>query len=144
MFITITKQVQHVQQIHQSPIIGTPQVGNVQGQQYYQQGTSAMPAYSTTPQLYQQNVSQPIYHGYTTTNTTSGHVDVLPNQAPQQIYATHTNPPGNNTVASSVGYIQPVQVQVSLPQAANVQNSISAAPVQTIQVLLLVIFCLYV
>jgi WNK lysine deficient protein kinase len=93
-----------------------------------------MPAYQPS-QIFQQNVSQPIYHGYST-NSTSGHIDVLPNQPPQQVYTTHSNPTGNNTVATSIGYIQPMQVQVSLPQqVGTVQNAAPVAPtVQTLQV----------
>lgn len=82
--------------------------------------------------MFSQNVFQPIFHGYTTSSSGS-HVDVLPNQAPQQLYAAHANPSSSNAVATSVGYIQPVQVQVS-PQVVNAQNTTNVAPAQTVQV----------
>ncbi|XP_011503248.1 PREDICTED: serine/threonine-protein kinase WNK1 [Ceratosolen solmsi marchali] len=119
-------QVQHVQQIQQTPVAGSSTVPNIQAQSFYHQGTATMPTYPPS-QIFQQNVSQPIFHGYAT-NSTSGHIDVLPNQPPQQVYTTHSNPSGNNTVATSISYIQPMQVQVSLPQQTSSISNIQTAP----------------
>lgn len=86
----------------------------------------------TNPQIYQQNIAQPMFQGYSTSST-GGHIDVLPNQQPQQVYATHPNQASNNAVATSMGYIQPMQVQVSLPQqVANIPSATAVTPtVQT-------------
>lgn len=77
-------------------------------------------------QIYQQNISQPVaYHSYPA-NSTNGHVEVLSSQQPQQVYTT--NQAGNNAVATSMGYIQPMSIQASMPQPVqNVSTVTSAA-----------------
>lgn len=115
--------MQHVQQI-QNQVSGTTAVPNLANPQFYQ-GTASLQSYPTN-QIYQQNVPQPVaYHSYPSSST-NGHVEVLTGQQPQQIFST--SQPGSNAVSTSMGYIQPLSIQASMPQPVqNVSTVASAA-----------------
>ena len=119
--------------MHQNSVSSSSAVTNIPGQQFYHQGAATMATYPNS-QIFQQNVSQPIFHGYSS-SPAGGHIDVVANQSPQ-VYAAHPNTAGNNAVATSMGYIQPMQTQV-----ANVQNIPTVAPsIPTLQVKKILIF----
>ncbi|XP_034193683.2 wnk kinase isoform X1 [Osmia lignaria lignaria] len=114
-------QMQHVQQVHQHSVGSS----SVQNQQYYQQSTTGTPGYSTQP-MYQQNISQQIYHSYTSSNS-SGHVEILSSSQPTTQMYSHATAPG-----TSQTYIQQQtgQVPVSMPSSINIQSTSSATHMQ--------------
>lgn len=131
--IQILSQSQHMhQQISQPPQVqySQPQIQHVQNQQYYQQNTTGTSGYSTQP-LYQQNISQQVYHSYASSSS-SGHVEILSsNQPTAQIYS-HPSIPQNTAPPTSQPYMQPQpgQVQASVPTGLNLQSTSSATHIQ--------------
>ncbi|XP_033190942.2 wnk kinase isoform X4 [Bombus vancouverensis nearcticus] len=131
--IQILSQPQHMhQQISQPPQVqySQPQIQHVQNQQYYQQNTTGTSGYSTQP-LYQQNISQQVYHSYASSSS-SGHVEILSsNQPTAQIYS-HPSIPQNTAPPTSQPYMQPQpgQVQPSVPTGLNLQSTSSATHIQ--------------
>ena len=114
-------QIQHVQQVHPHSVNSPP----VQNQQYYQQSATGTSGYSTQS-IYQQNISQQMYHSYAGSNS-SGHVEILPsNQSTAQIYS-HPSIPQNTAPPTSQPYIQPQPGQAS---GLNIQSTSSATHIQ--------------
>ncbi|KAG9428628.1 hypothetical protein HZU67_10032 [Apis mellifera carnica] len=119
-------QIQHVQQVHSHSVASPP----VQNQQYYQQSTTGTSGYNTQP-MYQQNISQQMYHSYTSSNS-SGHVEILSsNQPTPQIYS-HSNISQSTAPPTSQPYIQQQagQIQASVPSGINIQSTSSSTHIQ--------------
>ncbi|CAK9795460.1 Serine/threonine-protein kinase WNK3 [Anthophora plagiata] len=119
-------QIQHVQQVHQHPVGSPP----VQNQQYYQQSATGTSGYNTQP-MYQQNISQQMYHSYTSSSS-SGHVEILSSGQPAPQMYSHPNIPQSTAPPTSQPYIQQQagQVQASVPSNINIQSTSAATHIQ--------------
>ncbi|XP_054007289.1 mucin-17-like isoform X3 [Hylaeus anthracinus] len=120
-------QVHHVQQVHQHAVGSA----SVQNQQFYQQSTSGNSGYNPQP-IYQQNISQQIYHSYTSSNP-PGHVEMLSSSQPTTQIYPHASIPGSSAPSASQPYMQQQsgQVQTSVPSNINLQSSSSATLIQS-------------
>lgn len=121
-------QLQHIQ-----PIIsnhGAPSTA-IQGQTYYQTAPSTTTAYSNPP--FQQNTSQHLYHGFSSTPTSTGHIDILPMQQNQQVFSHPTS--SNNVEVPTSSYAishQTMPMHVTSPPL-NAQSSITLADINAQQ-----------
>ncbi|OAD59198.1 Serine/threonine-protein kinase WNK3 [Eufriesea mexicana] len=103
----------------------------LQNQQYYQQNTTGTSTYNTQP-MYQQNISQQMYHSYTSSNS-SGHVEILSSNQPAAQMYSHPTISQNTAPSTSQPYIQQQtgQVQTSaVPSSMNIQSTSSATHIQ--------------
>ncbi|KOC60991.1 Serine/threonine-protein kinase WNK3 [Habropoda laboriosa] len=102
----------------------------LQNQQYYQQSATGTSGYNTQP-MYQQNISQQMYHSYTSSNS-SGHVEILSSNQPAPQMYSHQNIPQSTAPPTSQPYIQQQagQVQASVASNINIQSTSAATHIQ--------------
>lgn len=108
--------LQHIQ-----PIISNQGASStsVQGQAFYQTAPSTTTVYSSP--LFQQSTSQHLYHGFSSTPTSTALIDILPMQSNQQVFSHSTV--ANNNIDIPTSFAISHQPVISIP--SNAQSSVT-------------------